>query len=131
VNRKFLFAFGIISSVLILFSACTKDVGKPIPAAAPVVTVVDSCKTNVKFSKDIQPILRTYCTINSGCHADPPPSLGKNFTTYDRFQPYSNDALQFVLDTFMPLSNTTGPKRLSQCEITKLKTWVNEGSQNN
>jgi hypothetical protein len=125
-KRNFLLITAALPCVLILFSTCTKDIGRPIPE--PVVVVVDSCKTDIKFAKQIQPILNTYCAINSNCHVAAP---WGDFTTFGGFQSRASYGLTRIKNGSMPPSNTLGPKNLTPCEISKLEAWIAAGTPNN
>jgi hypothetical protein len=140
-KRNFLFVAVMISYVMFVFDACTKDIGKPGSITTTTTTggsssgqtMPDSCNTNIKFSVQIQHILSTYCTINNPqCHAST--NSWGNFTTYAGFHPNASTALNRVKNLHdMPPDYTTGPKNqaITQCEISKLEAWVNAGAPNN
>jgi hypothetical protein len=138
-KRNFLFAATVLSCIVILFSTCTKDIGKPMsgpatPGGGPSVpTLPDSCKTNIKFAAQIQPILSTYCTINNPqCHAAA--NSWGNFTTYGGFMSKASTALNRVKNLHdMPPDYTNGPKNqaITACEISKLESWIAAGAPNN
>lgn len=97
----------------------------------PVVVVIDSCSTNVKFATQIQPILAKYCTINNpACHAQ---GTHGNFTTYAGFAAKASTAVQRIKGnpSIMPPTYSTGPQNLSSCEISKIEAWVAAGALNN
>ncbi len=130
-KKSFLFSVSIIPCALILFSTCTKDVGKPIaPAPPPPPGVVDTCKTDIKFAKHIQPILNTYCALpGNGCHVGNV-SWG-DFSSHGPFSTRSSLAIQRVKNLEMPPDYTLGPKTLTSCDLDKLEAWVKDGAKNN
>jgi hypothetical protein len=130
-RKNFLFACAIVPCALILFCTCTKDVGYPAlqPSSTPPGQV-DTCKTDIKFAKHIEPILKTYCALpTGGCHVNNA-SWG-DFTTYGAFSTRSSLAIQRIKNNEMPPDYTNGPKTLTACDLDKLEAWVKDGSQNN
>jgi hypothetical protein len=136
-KRDFLFLSFVVPCVLIIFSMCTKDIGKPMSGPSttggPTVPTADSCKTNIKFATQIQPILNTYCAINNPqCHAST--NSWGNFTTYGGFVAKKTIVVGRIKDPTankMPAPYTTGPTTLTDCEISKIESWINAGALNN
>jgi len=91
-------------------------------------TVCDS--TQFKYSTDVKPLINTYCL---GCHSGGAPSGGINLSTYTGVQ---NVAISGRL--VGAVSHTPGyspmPKnaaKLSTCQITQIRKWVQAGALNN
>lgn len=115
---------GLIAPILLALGLCgCYNDNKEALYPTPQVT----CDTvNVTFTKDVMPILTTYCNL-SGCHN----ATGViNFTTYEGIKPFAASSL-------LPDINWTGnpmPKngaKLSDCNIKKITRWVNQGAPNN
>ena len=107
--------------------SCTNDKGE---LPTPIKTV--------SYQSTIKPIIITNCYGQNAqtCHVTPS-NQGSNgdFTTYTGLkQKIDNGSFQIrVLSNTgsMPPSFSTGPKSLSSEDLEKLKTWVNDGAQNN
>lgn len=119
-----------LTTVLVTFFSCTKDVGK-----IPPVIKVDTCTTNIKHTQ-IAPIITRVCAF-SGCHDAATGS--PNFTTYTALKTYLDGGksayfmARIVVGSSgqMPANYTTGPKTLESCEIDKLNAWVKDGYPQN
>ncbi len=114
-------AVAVFSSIVL---SCKKDVGK-----LPVAVVVDTCTTNIKYLKDIAPIITRSCA-KPGCHT---PTGYKDFTSYSSLSAeigaigkigFYN---RIKTGTDMPLG---GPP-LSSCDLQKIQAWFDEGVLNN
>lgn len=86
--------------------------------------------TNVTYAGTIQPLMTNYCT---GCHSGAAPSGGINLSSHAGVatvalngQLYGsiNHAAGYVA---MP----QGGAKLSDCNIAKVRTWINAGAPNN
>lgn len=111
--------------ILVVFNACTKDVG-PDPALIPkTVNVCDS----VKFSKSIKPIIDANCST-PGCHT-PGGSGPGDFTSFpDIALKVQNGSFKArVIDGVPGFMPATG--RLPQADIDKITCWLNAGAPNN
>jgi hypothetical protein len=111
-------------SLSALFSACESENKEELfPVDPAVVCTTDS----MSFSMDINPIIAKNCAI-SGCHVS-----GFNdgdFTTYQGIKDKidNGDLIRerVVIKKDMPAS---GP--LPDCEINKIKSWLDAGAPNN
>jgi len=106
---------------------------KWISQGAKNLTCTDNttCSTeNITFSATIQPILQKNCL---GCHSGATPSGNVNLSTYAGVQKVAtNGKLVGVVSHaagFIPMPQ--GGAKLSDCDITKIKEWVNAGAPNN
>jgi uncharacterized membrane protein len=120
----------LISNILLLillgsFSGCYYDKEEELYPGS------QTCDTSaVTFGSSVQPIIQNRCV---SCHSGTFPSAGIDLSTYQNINIYAqNGSLVGVIDHqsgFSPMPQGT-PKML-QCEIDKIKTWVNSGSPNN
>lgn len=86
--------------------------------------------TATKFNKDIYPIFLDNCAV-SGCHVGTSPQSGLDLSRY-------NDIKNIALTGLLEKRITASPEQrmpkggtLSDCEINRIITWVNEGALNN
>lgn len=116
-------------SAIIIFtlSSCYYDIEEELyPNSAS-----NTCETtNLSYSQDIDPILRSACY---SCHGF---GIGLGNVTLEGFsnlQAYINDgSLIGSVDHgqgFSPMPK--GGTKLSDCSINKIKVWVNTGASNN
>jgi len=126
-----------------------------IPILTGILALTESCKTSnpvepdliipdsgVSYSKHIEPIFQAYCAL-AGCHvgSDASSNLDLSPPSYFNLRNYlpplvvsgeaDNSLLVWYLDgradPRMPLYRAP----LSQNQIKGIKTWINEGAQNN
>ncbi|MBV6425601.1 MAG: hypothetical protein KIPDCIKN_00082 [Haliscomenobacter sp.] len=105
---------------LLAFSCTNEKVEEP-----------NGCDTsNVKYSTDIAPIVQSSCS--NGCHNGNTPSAGFRLDSYaaikvkvDQGRLYGAVA-QLAGFSAMPVGG-----RLSDCNISKIKAWVDAGAPNN
>lgn len=86
--------------------------------------------TNVKFSTHIKPLIQNNC---QGCHSGAAPGGGINLATYAGVKAIADNG-----KFFGSISHLTGYKampqngnKLTDCQITKVKIWINQGSPEN
>lgn len=88
----------------------------------------DSCDSLFAYSDSIGTILETNCTL-SGCHDSGSP-FG-DFSVYSGIKA-KVDAGQFqqrvLTDKNMPPDYSTGPKSLSECDLSRLNEWIANGA---
>jgi uncharacterized membrane protein len=89
-----------------------------------------SCTTaNMSFANDIAPIISTNC---NGCHSGSSPSGGINLSNYSGVAAIAasgklyNSVAQNGMAQAMPQTS-----KLSDCNINKIKSWVDAGYPNN
>lgn len=86
--------------------------------------------TNVSFSGFVQPILTTNCV---GCHSGGAPSGGITLNTHAGIQSVALSGRLYGAIShstgFQPMPR--GSAKLAQCTIDKIKSWIDEGAQNN
>ncbi len=118
--------FAIISFIfltVILFAACSKS--DPTPPGGGGITF--SCVgISPKFSTDVQPILTTVCSINSGCHAAGSINAGGPFTTHAEVFAKRTNIRAAILAGVMPQSGT-----ITQAQINAFICWIDSGAPNN
>lgn len=92
---------------------------------------IPNCSTNdVTYSGDVLPILDNNCF---GCHAIGVNSGGVTLEGYDNVKPYVNSgqllgAIQHDPD-FAPMPD--GAPQLPDCDIAKVKQWIDDGAPEN
>lgn len=86
--------------------------------------------TNVKFSTHIKPLIQNNC---QGCHSGAAPGGGINLATYAGVKAIADNG-----KFFGSISHLTGYKampqngnKLTDCQITTVKIWINQGSPEN
>ncbi len=123
---------GLIVLVLTMFNACSYDNEEDLYPEPPIdhnpadtadvdTTVSDN---KISYTKDVRPIIAGHCAT-SGCHVaqGQPPDLSdyaKLKASIDRVK------VRAIDQRTMPAS---GP--LSNADILKLQTWIDEGALNN
>lgn len=127
--------FGIISLITIFAYACTKSGGTPPeennnPDPPPGGNTCDTA--NMKYMDDVVPILTTNCyrchgtTTNSG-------SFGRVLEGYDNLKPYAESGTLMGVIThaqgFIPMPQDAA--KLTDCNINKIRSWIENGMQNN
>ena len=117
-----------IYSLLILlgFSSCYYDNEEEL-----YKFVQTGCDTsNVTYTGSIAPIMQTYC---NSCHSGASPSAGINTSSYAGLQAIAlNGSLYGSMShtgSYSPMPKNS-PK-LSDCNLAKIRIWVNQGSLNN
>ncbi len=120
-------AFTIIAFTLLY--SCSKDIAKPTVISSLNASGVDTCNTNIKYSKHIVPIILTSCA-RPGCHV----AGGglADFSSYTAIKIYIDANKTNFLNRIkpgggMPDPSTTGPLTLNSCELSKIQTWIKEG----
>jgi uncharacterized membrane protein len=92
------------------------------------------CDTiNVSFAKDIKPLIDAQCV---GCHNTQSPTATVALSTHAEIQAYAKSGqLYGVLSWLAPYTGSkqmppSGPK-WSNCNLSKLKSWIDKGAPNN
>jgi uncharacterized membrane protein len=86
--------------------------------------------TNVKYSTHIKPLIQTNC---QGCHSGAAPGGGINLATFAGVKAIADNG-----KFFSSISHLSGYKampqngnKLTDCQITTVKIWINQGSPDN
>ena len=124
VMKKLFFSF----CVLCLLSACSYDSEEALYDGA-----LDCDTELMSFEADILPIVNGHCT---SCHGGSAPSAGLLLENYDQIKVPANDmSTNGIINRIERAEGEVGlmPKnyRLSQCQINKIKAWVEQGTLNN
>jgi cytochrome c553 len=86
--------------------------------------------TNMTYSANIKPILQNNCF---SCHGNGLSENGINFDTYAGVKAVADNGKLIGAIThasgFSPMPQ--GGAKLSDCDINKIKDWINRGAQNN
>ena len=119
------FLYAVLVSQVILFSACTKDVGQSPQLNSGVVT--PGCDTvTYTYNANIKTIITNNC---AGCHFAGSPD--GTLTDYPHLQAKALDGglIKSLKGQGYILMPPTG--RLSECEIKGIENWVQAGAGNN
>ena len=114
--------------IVIFISSCYYDNQQDLyPGQATCDTV------NVSFAKEIKPLIDAQCT---GCHNTQSPTAGISLSTHAEILAYAKSGqLYGVLSWVAPFTGSKqmppgGPK-WSNCNLSKLKSWIDKGAPNN
>jgi len=135
--RRFALIWGSVSVLMV--GACS-DFGDPLPPTKPVVP------TDVKFMRDVQPILNSRCAV-SGCHVSPLPKAGCDLTADSSYANLVNvptevftpgvrvtpgDLSQSVLYLLVQSGQmpANGPP-LTPVQVGTIRQWIEDGAPNN
>ena len=125
----------VLGFMILVFNSCSYDDGNLV---YPTSDVNDSITTVISFTKDIQPIMVTYCLGlgNQHCHVTNT-NQGSNgdFTTYAGVKAKVDNgsiiARAINPGCGMPPSYSTGPIPLSVIDKMKIQSWISNGAPNN
>lgn len=118
---------------MVLLASCAKD--KAIEPSDTIDTV--GCMQpgqTITYYNDIQKILETNCTNEDfgPCHQSGTPNGPElDFSTYEGIKAKADDGTlidRVITNQDMPSPATTGPQTLSDCDKSKIQTWVNQGA---
>ncbi len=101
--------------------------------AANVAGCADAtnCDTSdVSYTKDIQPVLQNYCV---SCHSVSAPSGGVVLNTYQGVKTVADNGRLVGSVFHLPGFYAMPPSgiKLPDCELKKIRSWVNKGAPNN
>lgn len=90
------------------------------------------CDTgNVKFSTTIMPVIETRC---KGCHSGTSPQGGVSMTNYTQVRATAvNGSLWGSIthkNGFTAMPYPAGSAKIPECDIRKVKIWIDKGAQN-
>ncbi|MBI1185359.1 hypothetical protein GC194_13895 [bacterium] len=92
----------------------------------------NSCVTdNMSFTSDIVPILTSNSCIS--CHNASMSSSGVNLDGYDNVKPWADNGRLYgsVNHDNGYFAMPQGLPKIDQCQIDKLKAWIDQGTTNN
>jgi hypothetical protein len=116
--------FKILCLSVIFSGACRNEKIVPVPCDTPVST------ETISYNLDVYPIISSNCTL-ANCHVT---GFEKgDFTNFDEIkQKAESGMLKYMIVTQqMPHGDTKGQRYLTDCEKTKILTWIDGGSKNN
>jgi cytochrome c5 len=93
-----------------------------------------SCDTsNVTYSSTITGIINSYGCLGSSCHGGTNPGSGFRLDSYDAVKAKITDGRLFGainhFSGFIAMPKDAG--KMSQCDIDKVKAWIDAGALNN
>lgn len=116
-----------ISSYFFILSSCYYD--KAEQQKLLDNTVCDT--TNVSFNSKIQPIISQNCV--NGCHTGAGASAGIPLDNYSQISTIATNGKLIGVTThstgYSPMPK--GGAKLSDCNISLIKSWINQGTKNN
>ena len=132
--KKILFPFllcGSIVGVSTLAESCYYDKESEL---YPAITTTTCDTTNAKFATFVSPLIAASCAT-SNCHSTTRQAAGVNLGTYTAIKTYiAADKATFLgsIDRTSGYSAMPqGAGKLADCDIKKIKTWINAGMLNN
>jgi mono/diheme cytochrome c family protein len=116
----------IITGSIVLVIGCSKSSEDKLTPPDP-----PSCDTaNMTYSTDIKPILQANCY---SCHGNGNAEGGRSLGSYESVKDAVEDGNLIGTIThaagYPPMPQ--GGAKLSDCDINKIKAWINSGSSNN
>lgn len=86
--------------------------------------------TNVKYSTHIKPMVQNYC---QGCHSGVAPGGGIDLSTYEGVKAIADNGKFYGsishLSGYKPMPKNGN--KLTNCQITMVKLWINQGAPQN
>lgn len=92
---------------------------------------VNACDTSdVSYTRDIQPVIQNYC---ASCHSASSPSGGVVLTTFQGVKTVADNGKLVGSVFHLPGHYAMPPSgvKLPDCDLQKIKTWVDKGAPNN
>lgn len=125
-------------AVIALLYACTQKLEKPAPippatAQQDEFAAVLTCDTTVfTYKGAIAPIMKLNCT-SSRCHDATRPASGINLTTYTGVKKVASNGRLWgaVSHANGYIAMPKGAPKLSKCNLTQIKKWIDAGALNN
>ena len=132
--KKILFPFlicGSIVAVSTLVESCYYDNEEKLYPVTPTTT----CDTSTaKFAAFMSPLMTAQCAT-SNCHSASRQSGGINLSNYTTIKSYISSNKATFLGSIKHTSGFSqmpdGSAKLSDCNITKIETWIKNGLLNN
>lgn len=119
---------GTALALLSVMSGCTYSHGDPSQVVAPC----EATATTATFAAVVSPILQVNC--RDGCHNAVDRQGGVNFDNFAEVTFYASVGSivrRIELDPHHPDFMPKGRGKLSDCDIAKIKAWVQAGTPNN
>ena len=118
---KLLSIFTVITTLILLSAACSKDIG---PNPDLIVKTSSACDS-ITFTKHIKPIVTNYCAV-SGCHeaGGQSPDLSNDNTLQGQAQAGRIKA-RLIDQNDMPPAGSPAP---TSDEISYIKCWLEAGA---
>jgi hypothetical protein len=129
--KKHLNLLPLLSSliVLLVFSSCYYDKEEELYPDS----IAAGCDTsNVRYSVEVKTIFDSKCI---SCHSGVNPSGGISFNTYQDVKTYLDASSTRLISSIVRDGNASempqGQPKLADCDIGKIKKWVNAGYPEN
>ena len=122
--KKLLWKASAVIFSAILLSSCTFDNEEELG-----ITPVTCDTSDITYSQTVVPLLGTYgCT---GCHSGSSASAGIRLDSYDEVVRWQDRMIGSIRHDAGFSRMPRGGGKMSDCEITQIETWLNDGSPNN
>ena len=126
--------FSILSLITVLAYSCTKSGGtEENPNPDPPPGDGTTCDTaNMKYMADVVPILMNNCYRCHGTNSNSG-SFGRVLEGYENLKPYAESGTLLGVishaEGFIPMPQDAA--KLKDCDINKIRSWIENGMQNN
>ncbi len=125
-SKKARALLGIITGSIVLVIGCSKSSEDKLDPPSQ-----SSCDTaNMTYNTDIKPILQANCY---SCHGSGQAEGGITLDSYNDVKYVANNGILIGVITqaagYPPMPQ--GGSKLSDCDINKIKAWINSGGSNN
>jgi Cytochrome C oxidase, cbb3-type, subunit III len=117
----------LIAGIIMLIIGCSKTSEDQLQTP-PVASECDTA--NMSYSTDVEPILQANCY---SCHGNGNVDGGITLDSYANLKSFADNGVLIGVITHAagyPPMPEDGPK-LSDCDINKIKDWINRGAINN
>ncbi|HRK00111.1 MAG TPA: c-type cytochrome, partial [Ignavibacteria bacterium] len=91
------------------------------------ISTSDCVSDNMVFESDIKPIIEENCV---GCHSGAKPKMGYDFSNPEKFR-----EVALTGDVYLAITHSEGVTampfkgdKLSDCDIKKIKSWIDDGA---
>lgn len=120
--------FLLVIILLVTIASCSKENEETLRGSGNTIPACDT--VNMRLSSNVLPILTSNCF---GCHGNGRAMGGVNLDTYANIrQTATSGSLLGVIthaSGFSPMPKNAA--KLSDCDINKIRAWINRGALNN
>jgi hypothetical protein len=127
--RQALISISALVFIVTALNGCYSDNAEELYPSKPNTNQCDT--TAVTYSGTVSPIITTNC-LDQGCHTAGHPDGGYSFDSHDNFilTIPDNRLLNAIGYKAGGSKNMPPSARMGDCEINKIKAWINKGAKN-